>query len=516
MMRAIIWKLHQWLGLLTCAGVLLWGLSGVMHPIMSRLQPRPVEFRPPHQNLTLEAAQALPTLLTSHGIGSVLDLGVSTVQGQPAYRVHRPGEPEARYFHALSGQPLEQGDRLRAGELARHYTGLHDTPLLGSRLVTEFDADYPAVNRILPVWRVEFAREDGLRAYIDTRQDRLATLSDDTRLNLSRLFRLGHNWTFLDGQPQVQVGLMSVVLLCVLFSAGSGLYFYALMRPSAARRLKGAPLKRLHRILGACVSVAALSSASSGAYHLLHTYQADGSGHLPAARAFTTEELQGPGWAAVAAEPVARFNLARIDGQAVWRVTPASSAGASAPRAQVAHLAHAPADPHANHGSMPPQARGASEVLIGSHGRKLEANDDTLARHLAANLSGLPQESIRSVDRITKFGGEYGFVFKRLPVHRVEFAASGNPRFYVEVSTGSLAARVDDGDALEGKSFSYLHKWHFTEAGKDLRDFTLATFAFGHVVVALLGMSLFIKRRRRSAPDTAGISAELVTRPMNP
>jgi hypothetical protein len=165
---------------------------------------------------------------------------------------------------------------------------------------------------------------------------------------------------------------------------------------------------------------------------------------------------------------------------------------------------------------MPPQARGASEVLIGSHGRKLEANDDTLARHLAASLSGLPQESIRSVDRITKFGGEYGFVFKRLPVHRVEFAASGNPRFYVEVSTGSLAARVDDGDALEGKSFSYLHKWHFTEAGKDLRDFTLATFAFGHVVVALLGMSLFIKRRRRSAPDTAGISAELVTRPMNP
>ena len=38
-MRATLWKLHKWLGVVTCVGVVLWGVSGILPPIMSRLQP---------------------------------------------------------------------------------------------------------------------------------------------------------------------------------------------------------------------------------------------------------------------------------------------------------------------------------------------------------------------------------------------------------------------------------------------------------------------------------------------
>ncbi|HEY0268319.1 MAG TPA: hypothetical protein VGC12_03695, partial [Methyloradius sp.] len=44
---------HRWLGLVTCVGILLWGISGLSHPIMTRLQPVPVQFMPPVQHLGL-------------------------------------------------------------------------------------------------------------------------------------------------------------------------------------------------------------------------------------------------------------------------------------------------------------------------------------------------------------------------------------------------------------------------------------------------------------------------------
>ena len=44
---------HRRIGIVACVGVLLWCISGLMHPIMSRLNPRPVQFMPPAQVLDL-------------------------------------------------------------------------------------------------------------------------------------------------------------------------------------------------------------------------------------------------------------------------------------------------------------------------------------------------------------------------------------------------------------------------------------------------------------------------------
>ncbi len=506
-MRATLWKLHQWLGVATCVGVVLWGLSGVMHPIMSRLQPKPAQFMPPSQQADLRGAPALPRLLSEHRIEAIRQAGIAQLAGQSVWRIALPGQPEAIYLRTRDGQPIENGDAAFAAQLARHYTAQPDTPIKATRLITAFDADYPAVNRILPVWRVDFERPDGLRAYIDTEQARLATLSDHTRGILSPLFRAAHNWTFFDDSPRLQVAVMSVVLLCVLLSAGSGIYFYLLMRPSAARRLKGTPLKRWHRLLGIAVAFAALTAGVSGLYHLIHTWQRDSEPALDLRDTYRPEDLQtlfDANWQNLTAQPLARLNLARFEGAPVLQFTVAGKGAPAGPRAQVAHLAqpgehdhHAPAAPPS------PTKRGSVAEVRGIHAHLIQGGEEALAKHLAARYANQPEAAIVSTEKITRFGGEYGFVFKRLPVYRVQFADNNNPRYYVEPTTGVLAARVDDWDAIEGKSFAWLHKWHFTDAGKDLRDALLALFALGNVIVALMGLTLFIKARRPARKEAS-------------
>jgi hypothetical protein len=51
-------------------GILLWGLSGVTHPIMSRLQPKPAVFFPPSQAINLNQALSLPQVLSMHALNN--------------------------------------------------------------------------------------------------------------------------------------------------------------------------------------------------------------------------------------------------------------------------------------------------------------------------------------------------------------------------------------------------------------------------------------------------------------
>ena len=177
---------------------------------------------------------------------------------------------------------------------------------------------YLPINKLLPVWRVEFAQDDGLRAYIDTSQARLAALSDHRQAVLMRVFRIGHNWAFLDAAPKLQISLMTALLACLLFSALSGLYFYWRLAPSAQQRLRQRPLTRWHRRLGLVVSVMLLMAVGSGAYHLLHGWQAVRTAPTalppPAFAPFSPAEMTEHSWMGVSAQALTQLGLARLGG----------------------------------------------------------------------------------------------------------------------------------------------------------------------------------------------------------
>lgn len=118
------------------------------------------------------------------------------------------------------------------------------------------------------------------------------------------------------------------------------------------------------------------------------------------------------------------------------------------------------------------------------------------AASLAAFYSGQLLTAIQSIQPVTKFEGEYGFVNKRLPVWKLDYSANHNERYYVETSSAALAATINDQDLYEGYSFSFLHKHHFMDfAGKSWRDFSTMFWAAMQIIMVLVGISLFIKLR---------------------
>ncbi|THG73329.1 hypothetical protein E5198_19495, partial [Pseudomonas sp. A-1] len=229
-LRLLPW--HRRLALLACLGVLGWAASGVLHPLMSNLQPRPAAFLPPADLLPLQGLQAPATVLGAAGLGEVQALRLLVLDGEPYYQARLPGVAEPRYWHARSGAPADLLAR-HAERLAQHYLGTTE-PLRYAGSLSGFDGEYAFVNRLLPVARVDTAREDGLRLYLDLHQDRLGTLVDERKAWFGRLFQAVHSFRWLDGAGLLRPLLMSLLLAALLATAALGVALF-LARPRQSR-----------------------------------------------------------------------------------------------------------------------------------------------------------------------------------------------------------------------------------------------------------------------------------------
>lgn len=502
-MRQTLWKLHQWLGIVTCFAVLMWGLSGALHPLMSWLQPVPAQFSAPAQVFALSSTLPLKAVLEKHGIDEFNQVSVVKLAEQDCYRVQTSEAPHARYFSVNNGDEVAEADRLYAEQLARHFSGQPPQAIVQSTLVTAFNEDYPFIHRILPVWRIDFADPDKLSAYIDTDQSRLATLSNPLRDGFSAWFRITHSWSFLDDKPWFQLVIMLFLLGCVLFSALSGIYFYIVLRPGASQRLQGRPLQRSHRLLGIVFAFTALMSASSGLYHFIHGFEPSQgdvgssddaiSEQYRALHTFRSSDITDPAWQTLVQTPLARFNAIRFNGQLAWLRTPAGSTEA---KAQVAMLAQEKKQPHEAHhpsAGLQQMAHDANQLIV-ADGRLLAEGATQWAQNLAAMFANRPLTDLVRTDYLTAFTPEYGFINKRLPVYRLEFSGPERPRYFVENATSQLAAHVVQADVYEGWSFAWLHKWRFGFLSKAVQDSLLVLIGLANVVVACLGLTLFVRK----------------------
>lgn len=114
------------------------------------------------------------------------------------------------------------------------------------------------------------------------------------------------------------------------------------------------------------------------------------------------------------------------------------------------------------------------------------------AIYLAHKYTQLPSDKIKSVTAIQKFGGEYGFINKRLPVVKVQYDTKDKHSVYVEPSSGKLAANISAPKRLEALSFLMLHKYHFIDPiGKTIRDIIIVTIVLGIMMVNILGVVLW-------------------------
>ncbi len=489
-LRLLAIRWHQVLALFGGIALLLWGGSGLLHPLMTSFGPQQAVFMPLRQPIDLSGSRPIPEILRAAGIAEAAAIRLVAGPGETLLQVTERQDAPRRYFRLADGAELPGHDRAQAIFLARHHAGLPEAPVRRVEWVTQFSADYPAVNRLLPVWRVHFDRPDDLRYTIYTETGAVAAVDDGWKLGVQRLFQLVHTWSFLPaGAEWVRIVLMTLLVGAIVLLAVTGTAMLLLIRRSA--RAPGA--RGWHRVAGYALALPVLMLSASGIFHLLQ------HGWDQPARVLTlsppvkvTDSIRlAEAWPELT-QGLEIGNVSLVttaDGRLLYRL------GLAGDRAG------APATPEAirNARFAGIQPTGPALYIDAATGAPFAGGDREIALQLGERFTGVSRDAVRSARLVTRFGPEYDFRNKRLPVWQLDYGAPVNATLFVDTTTGVLADRTADSEKPERWSFSMLHKWNFLfPLGRGGQNLVVsATVLAAIILMAVLGVRMDLGRRAR-------------------
>jgi hypothetical protein len=515
---------HQWLGLIGGISLLVWGLSGLTHIAMVLFGPQQAAFMPPAAEVALEGARPIAETLAKEGIAEAV--AVKTVPapgGGVLWQVTPAADGARRYFRPADGGEVTDGDRAQAEFLARHYLAT-DRAITAARLQTEFDADYPWVNRLLPVWKLEFAGDDGLTAYVHTETSSLAAVNNTTKTRLQSVFRALHTWEWVPpGMDWLRVVVIGLMVGSLLALGLTGIAMLVTVRRKT--RLPGA--RGWHRIAGYVLALPLIMFSASGIYHLIQSALVPPISQLTMGQPVNVASGKWPvegDWALIArGRDIASVALVEgADGQPLYRIGLASigpmgggehdhgpSKTAAADHGMTGHDHAAMMAAQAKTPSTDAEIRearfagikpdGPAIYLDAATGNVVTSGDKDLARAIARRFTGAPDSAVTGVELVTRFSHEYDFRNKRLPVWRVDYGAPINASLFVDTGTGVLVDRVADGEKPERLVFSFVHKWNFLfPVGRLAQNVIVGVLAIALIgFMAVLGLRMDVIRRLR-------------------
>lgn len=473
-MRATIFKSHRFLAKLLAVPMLLWALSGLMHPFIANwFKPEIANRHLPTTPLPVNAGWQEPgRILRESGINRILQLHAIQVEGRWLYQVITEDRSH-RYFDVLSGTPVVDAEPRFAAERAAAHAGLPVRAVTSVERITSFEETYRFINRYLPVYRVSLDTPDGLQVYIDPLTQRMAAFSTTLTRAYRIFFAYAHNWSFLgDASDALRVTAVLIAVTLITWVGIAGLSTYLTSRRLADGRRPERPLhKRMHRTIGVLTSVLFLMLAASGATHVLTKYQFDW-GFLEARNTVVdVSQLQAPLLPAIDAG-VTRISIASIDGEPAYRL----------------------AEPSIG-------APGATRYLSTINGRVIADGDARFARELGASFTGVAPEQVGDSRLLTEFGKTYPAIQKRLPVRQMKVSGSEYMAVTVDTAHAHLATRIKPLGLAETMIFLNLHKFHFLDGiSKEARDWLSVIASTMMILTLLLGVNMMLRRRalRRS------------------
>jgi hypothetical protein len=423
---------------------------------------------------------SLDSVLGRRHIDSIAAVRLVHIDTNWFYQV-RSGGAVPLYISCTNGKVLPMGDWLYAQWLARYFLeggGSHGVagpiddccgaatdavlhPATGAAvgnvsLLRDFDNEYKSINRLLPVYRVDFERADGIRIYVETTQDRFSFAMDRRRAAFDTFFRICHLWGWLDWLGRGRMAVEAAVALTAFITAVLGIWIFFATR----RKTRG--IRRLHRLTSIVAVLFTLFWSFSGGYHAFTKLTGPPDPAVAPAR-FAAGGLS-PDWrriSTVVGKPVTNWGVARVGDENYWRVCE--------------------------------EGGGLCYVAMRDY-RVLPEGDRQYAISLVSRYAGTAGVNARL---LTAFDDEYNFSDKRLPVWRVETGRPGNERMYVETCSGELAARVDAAVYAEGYSFSVFHKHHFMDwGGKKVRDASTIVWAAMQILLVTVGLLFFFRFRK--------------------
>lgn len=485
-------RIHRLLALVGGLALLLWGSSGLLHVTMTTFGPQPARFFPPSRTFDPGALPTIAGILAAAGIERAAAVKVIASDGESLIQITETQDAPRRYLRLRDGAELPDHDPRHAEYLARHYTGLLDTPILATDRIAEFDTTYPAVSRLLPVYRVVFDRPDRLTAYVYTETSSLALLTDRRQAFLLRTFQTLHSWNWLAGAGEtLRIATITLFLGSLIAMALTGLaMLVAIRRRSAARGLRG-----WHRAAAYVLWLPILTFAGSGLFHLYQngwqTRERTLTLSPPLELGSLSADLRDHMDHLAAHRPAASLSLIQ-DGDRRWlyRMTLAADP-AEEPRG----------DAYMRHARFEGRPRAGEAFYVDAHTGEVRQDwDREYALQLGERFTGKGRDAIRRAELVTRFGPHYDFRNKRLPVWRLDYGAPVHASIFVDTAAGVLADRTPDRAKAELLTFSYLHKWTFRHGfGPMVPSLAIAATVLACLVaIGILGILLDLRRRRRS------------------
>lgn len=458
--------------------VLCWGLSGILHPVMSWFGPQAVTMFPPARVMPEIALPEMAKTLEANAVkeARVVKL-VPTAEGFALQLTENDLVPR-RYFSLRSRAEMPGYDESQARWLASYYTGRPVDSVASVTFQTAFSEDYPSVNRLLPVYRVGFAGDDELTAFVHTETAALASLNNRNKAAIQRVFLQLHTWAWLDVTGFGRVLLVMLFMVTLFLMACAGLALIVLL---PQRRINDGR-RRWHRWFGYALWLPLLAWSASGIYHLLQGEYIEPVSGMRLGESMALAELPALDVTAVPKRPISAASLVPVsDGTLRYRLALAPVAGLEQAVSRAARFDGQPS---------------SSGVIYLGAAAAAQYSDRDQAVWLARQFR--PNATIESVERITRFGPDYDFRNKRLPVWKVNLADAAGTQLFVDPATGVLVDQSRTIDRAERWSFSILHKWnHLTGiTGRAGRDALMVATLMLALFAAVLGGIMLIRRGR--------------------
>ncbi|WP_016954635.1 PepSY domain-containing protein [Catenovulum agarivorans] len=480
-------KFFLWPALFAC---FVWLISGFTHPLMTWVGPQPVNFRAPVVKQIDYDVQTTSNLLTqtSQQSASLVKV-VASENGALLQATYEQNQPR-QYFDLTTGARIAEQDKQQAIWLAGYYSGLPAEQIEQVEFINEFSAEYPWVNRLLPVYRIRYNDDAGHIAFIYTETNTLASLTNDTRIMLQSIFRALHTWNWLEFTGPFRVLIIGYLMLALLAMSVSGL-IYLINR--SWRRMPAH--NKLHRASAYLVVIPLFMWSFSGFYHLLTAEYAPARAGLK----LSTDLPQTP-----VSEQAINLVLAQIQQSSQvnsLNLIAAPSNEQSSKTTPVLRLSYQAEGAQQNKAlTKEDKYKGISQetkvvYFDGKTGQALtDFNDKEYAMWLAEQYS----ESATATDAqvVRFFGMGYDFRNKRLPVWRVSLNDADKTQLFIDSQSGVLADASTASSRLESLSFSMLHKWNFLVplTGREVRDYFIVAFIFFSVVLTYFGLKLQLER----------------------
>lgn len=475
-------SLHRFLLWIGGIVLLLFVVSALTHPLMIWTGPRAASFFPPQVKIDSSVVESIPIILGQNEIDNAAI--VKIVQGEegPLLQISAEISGPKRYFNPVTKTELPDYDQTQAIWLARYYSGLSDTTITNITLQTEFNTDYPAVNRLLPVYKIEFDTPDNIVLFVHTETGAMGSMTNNWKSVLQSTFQLLHTWSWLDNVETLRLIAMSMMLLSILGMAISGTALVLLMKHRKIRQKS----RRFHRYIAYAIALPLLASCLSGSLHL---YWSSFEGNIDDQRLQRKLDLaqasfnETSDWLSPYKD--ISFNAMSLvegpDGGYFYRLgIPAAQVDKVITRRQ-------------QFDGMPVEK---TSLYIGLDDQsEAPLTDRDMSIHYARMLLQKDTQIPADASLVTRFGPEYDFRNKRLPVWKIIFADAPSDILYIDPISGTLVDRMASPDLFERYVFSWAHKWDFLVplSGRPGRDVLVILFLSSLLLLA--GMGVYLRAR---------------------